>query len=433
MSASTDNNEVPTNNTAPASSNQSQSRKGKKRKRVKQSDKDEQYQKERTDRYNKLHHTCTKHFHREAKVVKSFECQKIVRSIKALKDTLSNGDGDGEATTATSKQQKRLETLQQKLERTKKMELDGLVQVGLKRLGVLSLDPKLDANDTNDTAVLDSNGHTESPTNKTQDTITSSQSEDPFYQTLLESMFRHKRLSNALDQLNEKVTDYRQWTLRRAQGGNNNNYGDDQLGGKKGKKKKKKQSSDPGNDTLVVAGGFNSRKRGLNLGGHEGASGLFIGSLSGMAAEGYDDDENVGDEYGDDYEYPTVEKKKNRPGQRARRAKAMAIEAKNAGKTWDSSINWREKKKDADGDQIRSTGSSRGGDKRDKNNSRDKQNTRNKSNTDNKPKEAKHQDIATMGKAWKEEGNAHPSWAAKAATQKSQGIAEFKGKKITFD
>ena len=81
MSASTDNNEVPTNNKAPASSNQSQSRKGKKRKRVKQSDKDEQYQKERTNRYNKLHHACTKHFHREAKVVKSFECQKIVRSI----------------------------------------------------------------------------------------------------------------------------------------------------------------------------------------------------------------------------------------------------------------------------------------------------------------------------------------------------------------
>ena len=145
MSASTDNNEVPTNNTT------SQSRKGKKRKRVKQSDKDEQYQKERTDRYNKLHHACTKHFHREAKVVKSFECQKIVRSIKALKDTLSNGDKDGEAATATSKAQKRLETLQQKLDRTKKMELDVLVQVGLKRLGVLSLDPKLVANDTNDT------------------------------------------------------------------------------------------------------------------------------------------------------------------------------------------------------------------------------------------------------------------------------------------
>jgi hypothetical protein len=37
-----------------------------------------------------------------------------------------------------------------------------------------------------------------------------------------------------------------------------------------------------------------------------------------------------------------------------------------------------------------------------------------------------------MGKTWKEEGNAHPSWAA-AAAQKSQGIAKFEGKKITFD
>lgn len=163
MSASTDNNEVPTNNKVPASLSQSQSRKGKKRKRVKQSDKDEQYQKERTDRYNKLHHACSKHFHREAKVVKSFECQKIVRSIKALKDTLS--DGDGEAS-STLKAQKRLETLQQKLERTKKMELDVLVQVGLKRLGVLSLDPKLDTNDRNDT--ISENNLPESATHKTK-------------------------------------------------------------------------------------------------------------------------------------------------------------------------------------------------------------------------------------------------------------------------
>jgi hypothetical protein len=42
------------------------------------------------------------------------------------------------------------------------------------------------------------------------------------------------------------------------------------------------------------------------------------------------------------------------------------------------------------------------------------------------------QHIASMGKTWKDEGNAHPSWVA-AAAQKSQGIAKFEGKKITFD
>jgi hypothetical protein len=44
----------------------------------------------------------------------------------------------------------------------------------------------------------------------------------------------------------------------------------------------------------------------------------------------------------------------------------------------------------------------------------------------------KSQDIATMGKSWKDKGKAHPSWAT-AAAQKSQGIAKFAGTKITFD
>jgi len=42
-----------------------------------------------------------------------------------------------------------------------------------------------------------------------------------------------------------------------------------------------------------------------------------------------------------------------------------------------------------------------------------------------------------MGKSWKEEGKAHPSWAARQL-QKSKsgsgiGSIEFTGKKITFD
>ena len=59
------------------------------------------------------------------------------------------------------------------------------------------------------------------------------------------------------------------------------------MGSKKKKNKKNQhEKAATGNDTMIFAGGFNSRKRGPDLGGHEGSSGLFIGSLSGIPAEG---------------------------------------------------------------------------------------------------------------------------------------------------
>lgn len=398
---------------------------------------EEQFCLESVDRYEKLSHACSKHLHREAKVVKSFECQKIVRTIKAAKDAVSvdhpsaeNAENDDDEKNdedndkEKNKSAKRIETLQLKLERTKKMDLDILVQVGLKRLGVVSLDPRVTT--THD--VEQNNMIDRIKDDKKQ------QLDDPFFQTLLESMFRHKRLSTTLDQLNVKVTEYRQWTTRweTMQRGEINDLEEHPHGG--GNKKKNKKMNQ--NDTIVVAksGCFNSRRRGgLDMGGHEGSSGLFIGSLAGHLSDG-DADDMVGNDDDDDDEFGNSKKKKNRPGQRARKAKATAIEARKAGKTWDSSMNWREKEK---GD---SSGGLDGG-KKDYNNSRDgggtEQNKRNESDRGGRisvvgvPKVAP-QHIASMGKTWKDEGNAHPSWVA-AAAQKLQGIAKFEGKKITFD
>ena len=45
----------------------------------------------------------------------------------------------------------------------------------------------------------------------------------------------------------------------------------------------------------------------------------------------------------------------------------------------------------------------------------------------------KARDVATMGKDWKDEGKAHPSWAARQASKEKAGISQFAGKKITFD
>ena len=132
------------------------SKQPKKRKRVRPSPED-QHQIEVADRFNKLVHACSKHLHKDAKIVKSFECQKIVRSIKSAKEASNddvgkgtNIDGKSEATQMKPKSLTRLETLENKLERTKKLDLEALVQVGLKRLGVLSLDPRVDEESTLD-------------------------------------------------------------------------------------------------------------------------------------------------------------------------------------------------------------------------------------------------------------------------------------------
>ncbi|KAL7425648.1 hypothetical protein ACHAXH_000081 [Discostella pseudostelligera] len=386
-----------------------------KRKRFRQSP-EEQHQLELADRYNKLVHACSKLLHKDAKIVKSFECQKIVRSIKSAKESVGEGAGQDDKTST------RLATLEKKLERTKKLDLEALVQVGLKRLGVLCLDPRGDEEFTqvlaksNDKAAESKRRKNSMP--QKLDAQALSQCDDPFFQSLSESMLQHKRLSACLDQLNDKVTEFREWKVSRElilRG--ESDPSDAAYEGKKRKKKKK----EPGNSasenlTIVVAGGFRGRQRGLDLGGHEGASGLFIGSLAGMPAEEYNDGgEGGSDDDGDDYDVnANREQKKNRPGQRARRAKASALEARKSGKAWNSSINWREKKQGRNEMEKKDGGHDR----------------KTRGDESAKPKEAQH--IATMGKTWKEEGNAHPSWAAKAA-QKSQGIAKFEGTKITFD
>lgn len=387
-------------------------KKGKKRKLNKQS-REELYIAERKDRYNKLHHACSKLLHREGKVVKSFMCQKVGKEIKAAQEKESSiQDSEDAATELTAKllakTQKRRAKLEQKLEQTKKFELSSIVDVGLKRLGVLNLmsDDEKDATDEKNASSKPS----------------SSQADDPFYVDLIESMLQHKRLSSAMDQLNDKVTDFRQWSTRRQNmlmGEDDPAYVDQYTGGNK--KRKKQMQQDRTNETLVFAGG---KRNGRNMGGHEGTSGLFIGSLSGIPVEG---DDEGGEDGEDDYGYDDIidpPKKKNRPGQRQRKAKAAAIEAKKAGRTWDASNNWREKKKGVRRDDSRSNDGRRG-------NEAGRDNRRHSDNAESaKPRKA--EEIAEMGKSWKEEGNAHPSWAA-AAAQKSQGIQAFQGKKITFD
>ena len=150
---------------------------------------------------------------------------------------------------------------------------------------------------------------------------------------------------------------------------------------------------------------------------YSAASGVFLDSLAGGGLTFSAQNESnliERDEYGYDIndEYAQISKpaKKNRKGQRARRAKAMALEAKREGKIY-KSINWRPKKSNDDmNDEANINASGLG-----------------------KEMEVKAADVAEMGKDWKNDGKAHPSWAAKEHAKKQSGIAAFAGKKIIFD
>jgi len=153
---------------------------------------------------------------------------------------------------------------------------------------------------------------------------------------------------------------------------------------------------------------------------YSGASGLFIASLAGSTKEEDDDKGGGGDEYeeGEDPRYTGAydahreppkdtadeappRKRKNRKGSRARRAKALAIQAREEGRSWETSMNWRSKNQHNEEEET-------------------------------SKKAVTASEVAETGKDWKSDGTAHPSWLAKQR-QTKEGIVAFKGTKITFD
>lgn len=314
---------------------------GKKRKRPKISA-EEQLNQEREERYNKLVFMAKRNLHKEAKVVKSFECQKAVRRLKQ--------DGSNKK-------------LEQRLHHVKGYSIDKLVEVCLQRLGVPNLDPNKEEKE------------------KTGVSTQGEMGEDD--RQLLERMLKHKRLVTAMEIWNEKVTEYSRWNLRRQERVA-------EVPEIISKSKKKRDAKN---------------KKIKHKTGPRQSSDLFV-RLSGPTEQ---EGGHAGPERGDETdEYAAIVKqKKNRPGQRARKAKAMAMEARKEGRTWDSSLNWREKKPKPTNDEEPYE--------------KEKQ----------VPHKVQPAEIAAMGKTWKEDGQAHPSWAARQSEK--SGIVEFTGKKITFD
>jgi hypothetical protein len=336
-----------TNQSTKTTTKSTSSQQTKKRKRIPP---EEQLAAEKQDRYDKLMYACNKAFHKEAKIVKAFECQKIVRKLKESEDK---------------------EALERKLVRAKDCCLDQVVKLAQQRLGLFNMNPKVDE-----------------PLNPPVE-IAAPDTE------LVERMLQHKRLSAAMDHWNEKVTEYRRWCLRRQEHVHGEpDFGYEvkaasRLGTKKYENKKKQPKSAE-------------------------SSGLFV-TLGGAAEEEEEEDENDQNDknwYGPGGSDDLVVVKQNRMGQRARRAKALAKQAKKEGRTWDKSINWRPKKEQVDESEQGALHVP-------------------PATTTTKPSITSAPRIAEMGKVWKEEGQAHPSWAARASEK--TGIVAFAGTKITFD
>ena len=398
---------------------------------------EEQHNVERADRHRALVKFCEKQVRKEGKAVKTFEAQKIVKRLKLLggEGGAGNGTESGDANSveandkmkrAQEKRRRQAERLEKKLRLTKAYNVDRLVALCSKRIGLGNLAPPpsddVEEQQGGDNAKEEKEVPPADEEKGSKEEM--SEEDEALLSQLTEDILKHKRLVDVVEKLNDRITDHRRWVLRR----------EDYLFG----------GAFPGQDDGIPAGGGKKRKGSKKGSGkaendaradHAGPAALFIGSLSGAGMDDGDGNggEGSGDYYGpggheDEYGIPI---KKNRPGQRQRKAKMMAIEAKKSGKTWDSSSNWREKKKSNDdgGSYRRNHKSNAGDDGRQRTGNEQKVSASGLKTSD----QVAASDVATMGKDWKEAGKAHPSWAAQQAQKAKSGIQQFAGTKITFD
>jgi len=408
----------------PSSSNKKQQKKGRKRPRQHQQEDDQQQA-----YYDRLVHQCHKELHKQAKLTKNFIAQKLIRKIK--EETASSSETTGGTNSGSSSALLH----QQKLQQVKEYELEWVIQECFRRLGIRQLDPKLQhrlpstadslrknkkdadvadgetfADETtesrgeHDNEEEDEKHETASarealppaPNGESDDNNTSSTTAASC-SWIRERILQHKRMVTALEHWNEQVTEYRRWCLRqqdRAEGVMT-------ATNKKSKSQKTKQKKvDDDDDNALIASSANS---------------IFV-TLGGAGADGKDDDEtfkrNAADGAAAERNYygpaagDGVDVKKNRMGQRARRAKAQAMEARKVGRAIrpEESLNWRPAKKQQQQQQRMDSNRNHGG-------GEDRSRQRPPPTEDPQ--------------------NLHPSW--KARKEQKEGIVAFQGKKITFD
>jgi BUD22 len=342
---------------------------------------------ERQNYYDRLLHQCRKALHKQSKTIKAFERQKLIRKIKENNEKSEKGSDEQERRLAQLKQHNNDEQI---------------VQECLRRLGILQLDPNYIGMQLK-----------QQPTNSGDDGAATT----AFDSWIMPKILSHKKMIDTLEHWNEQVTDYRRWCLKQQ---------DRELekwseGKKKAgntydtttnlSKKKKKKRHEP---TVTEAAGVD---------GSSGSMFVTLGTDDKGQQQQYQGTDNsyFDSQYGpnddDDDKAATEQQRKNRPGQRARRAKGIAIQARREGRMIrpDESTNWR------------------------KNTASKTPRSDIHNNTSNSGKE-RHQlhgsqltnDAAKTTNEKQEVGEQlHPSWQARK--EQKAGIVAFQGKKITFD
>jgi BUD22 len=346
------------------------------------------------ERYDRLFYTLHKLIHKQAKVVKNFLVQKEIRHQKQhQQQNQKNGVGNS------------------KIQNLKGLDLDLVTQQALVQLGLYHSNPSLKKTTTKITTEIAGEGLEDAQdekddNNNSKHVIDPSSSiparleaDDPRNE-FVNAILTHKRLLQTMEDVNHKVTEYRQWCLETEMERDRVVDLTNSINNKKKRKKSTKRHSNG-----------NSRQHDpLEAGLHDTAqepSAMFC-TLDGMDKN--DQHHNNMEDDG------VVPKKKNRMGQRARKAKAMAIQAKEEGRSDYQSLNWRApkaNKNDEEGENDRNDGGS------DHKRSKDKRH--HSSSSDDDHRKAISAPVVAD----------HPSWVAKQA--QSTGIVAFQGKKITFD
>ena len=395
-------------------------------KKKKKGDRESMEMEWKQERYDKLLYMANKDLTKHVKQTKTFVCQKLIRKLKQLQ-TQQASPQDGEDVPPDSKHssQKKCSKVENDLKLYKCLANDIVVQEAIRRLGLIALNPSWTPN---------------------QESLQQTEAND---KVLVDTILNHKKMETYLEQWNEKVTEFRRWCLRRteiAEGKRQNGNGpsnvisDDLNRSNKNKRRKNtKDQADASNkrrkndrNTHLSASTLTDSSIFCSLGGEDGSD-------NDEGDYGDDDDMDPTTSYrsaygpgGDEYDQQHGGKKKNRKGQRARRAKALAVQAKKDGRTYEST-NWRKKKTtDAENDNEEHSQHQRQPQKyQQKREVGRTQEKRRRHGDEHQSQNLNKQDEPKKRQETSDAAQHHPSWAAKQA--QSTGIVAFQGKKITFD
>ena len=338
------------------------------------------FDEQRRQYYRRLLHTCRKDVNKCAKHTKRLECQKRARLLKEA--TASSSPSELAASAAAAAAATSVEKLEAKYHAAKSLDLEKIVREVLRRLGIENLNP--------DPPSGDDSCPTARPEAGDGDT-----NPDVRASAASERVLQHKNMLECVERWNDQVTEYRRWCLRHH----------DAVITTATPKPSRSAAGRPHKKHRTAAGSIMSKKAAVDVVSSGIAKSVFV-HLGGNG------DDNA--EYGAEPAEGGIAAatKKNRPGQRARQAKADALRAKEEGRERDRSLNWREPK---------ASSATRASGERGPHHHR---------------REGRRSDGAGMpGSATSDaapEAKAHPSWQAAAQKTNKGAIVQFQGTKTTF-